>query len=98
MNFELFVQQGEKEFFPGLTTKTLGYNGNFLGPVLRVRRGQEINVAVHNQLDELTTVHWHGMDISGEADGGPHQPIMPGEVWETVFTIDQPAATLWYQI
>ncbi len=84
------------EFFPGLTTKTLGYNGNYLGPVLRVRRGQQVNVAVHNQLGEPTTVHWHGMDISGEADGGPHQPIMPGEVWEPGFTIDQPAATLWY--
>ena len=95
-HFELFVQQGETEFFPGLTTDTLGYNGNYLGPVLRVRRGNEVQVAVHNQLDELTTVHWHGMDISGEADGGPHQPIRPGEVWEPRFTIDQPAATLWY--
>lgn len=95
-DFELFVQQGETEFFPGLTTETLGYNGNYLGPVLRVRRGQEVNVTVHNQLVEPTTVHWHGMDISGEADGGPHQPIMPGEVWEPGFTVDQPAATLWY--
>ncbi len=95
-SFELFVQQGEMEFFPGRTTETLGYNGNYLGPIIPVRRGQEVNVSVHNQLGEPTTVHWHGMDISGEADGGPHQPIMPGEVWEPNFTIDQPAATLWY--
>ena len=95
-DFELFVQQGETEFFPGLTTETLGYNGNYLGPILRIRRGQDVNVKVHNQLGEPTTVHWHGMDVSGEADGGPHQPIMPGDVWEPGFTIDQPAATLWY--
>ena len=95
-DFELYVQQGEMSFFPSQTTETLGYNGNYLGPVLRVRRGQNVNVAVHNQIDEQTTVHWHGMDISGEADGGPHQPILPGDVWAPSFTIEQPAATLWY--
>ncbi len=95
-SFELFVQHGRTEFFSGLTTETLGYNGSYLGPILRVRRGQQVNVAVHNQLGQATTVHWHGMDIRGEADGGPHQPIMPGAVWEPSFNVDQPAATLWY--
>ena len=95
-SFELFVQHGTMEFFPGVKTETLGYNGNYLGPVLRIRRGQEVNVVVHNELDEPTTVHWHGVDLSGDVDGGPHQSIEPGEVWQPTFTTDQPAATLWY--
>jgi FtsP/CotA-like multicopper oxidase with cupredoxin domain len=29
-------------------------------------------------------------------DGGPHQQIQPGQTWSPTWTIDQPAATLWY--
>jgi FtsP/CotA-like multicopper oxidase with cupredoxin domain len=29
-------------------------------------------------------------------DGGPHQMIQPGESWHPTWTVDQPAATLWY--
>jgi FtsP/CotA-like multicopper oxidase with cupredoxin domain len=53
-------------------------------------------VNVHNDLDETTTVHWHGMHIPARYDGGPHQPIKPGETWSPQWRIDQPAATLWY--
>ncbi|MDW7671567.1 MAG: multicopper oxidase domain-containing protein [Bacillota bacterium] len=94
--YELNAQVGEMTFFPGMTTTTLGYNGNYLGPVLKMRRGEQINVTVNNQLSEATTVHWHGLDLPGEADGGPHQPIQPGESWQPSFVVDQPAATLWY--
>jgi FtsP/CotA-like multicopper oxidase with cupredoxin domain len=47
-------------------------------------------------LEETTTVHWHGMEVPGSSDGGPHQAIPAGTVWEPRFTVDQPAATLWY--
>ena len=52
---------------------------------------------VHNDLDETTTVHWHGMHLPARYDGGPHQPITPGQTWSPQWRIDQPAATLWYQ-
>ncbi len=94
--FQLDAQPGQMEFFPGVVTETLGYNGDYLGPVLRVKKGQEVQIQVNNQLTAPTTAHWHGMDVDGENDGGPHQGIMPGESWTARFTIDQPAATLWY--
>jgi len=51
---------------------------------------------VHNELPEATTVHWHGMHLPLRMDGGPHQPIAPGATWSPEWTVDQPAATLWY--
>jgi FtsP/CotA-like multicopper oxidase with cupredoxin domain len=36
------------------------------------------------------------MEVPGPADGGPHQGIKAGAIWEARFTVDQPAATLWY--
>jgi len=94
--FELNAQPGQMEFFPGMVTKTLGYNGDYLGPVIRVKRGQEVQIKVNNLMSDPTTAHWHGMDVDGDNDGGPHQGIYPGESWTAHFTIEQPAATVWY--
>ena len=92
----LEVQAGNTEFFPGLASKTLGYNGSYLGPTIRVNRGDEVEIAVINALKEDTTVHWHGLLIPAELDGGPHQLIQPGATWRPTLPIRQPAATLFY--
>lgn len=92
----LEVQGGTAAFFPGRESRTLGYNGSYLGPTLRVRRGDDVEIAVTNALGEDTTVHWHGLLIPGQLDGGPHQTIRPGATWRPVLPIRQPAATLWY--
>jgi blue copper oxidase len=95
-SFSLDIQSGLTQFFPGRLSSTLGYNGTYLGPTIRVRRGDSIQAAIRNSLDEVTTVHWHGLLVAGPLDGGPHQPISPGETWRPLLPIDQPAATLFY--
>ncbi|RAI46183.1 multicopper oxidase family protein [Rhodoplanes roseus] len=92
----LKVQTGTTAFFPGRDSRTFGYNGNYLGPVIRVHRGDDVEIAVTNALSEATTVHWHGLLIPGEMDGGPHQLIRPGTTWRPVVSVRQPAATLFY--
>ena len=94
--FDLNVQYGKKEFIEGQETETLGYNGDYLGPIIRVDKGDDVKINVANTLDEPTTVHWHGLEVPGEMDGGPHQVVDPKSSWQPYFTIDQPAATLWY--
>ncbi|AOM84090.1 multicopper oxidase family protein [Salisediminibacterium beveridgei] len=94
--FTLTAQIGETEFYEGQPTETYGYNGDYLGPVLRVREGDEVTVNVENALEEETTVHWHGLEVPGEADGGPHSVIEPGGIWRPEFEIKQPASTLWF--
>ncbi|GAA1655912.1 bilirubin oxidase [Actinoplanes couchii] len=94
--FDLIVQAGRSAIVPAGETDTWGYNGTQLGPTLRVRRGEQVRVNVRNTLGEATSVHWHGMHVPATADGGPHQSIDPGATWSPVWTVDQPAATLWY--
>ncbi len=94
--FELTVRNGVAEFFLGRSTATLGYNGNFLGPTIRVRNGQRFRLNLTNDLQETTTLHWHGLHVPAKWDGGPRQPIPPGATWSPEFTIKQQAATLWY--
>ncbi|MDN6193765.1 MAG: multicopper oxidase domain-containing protein [Alkalibacterium sp.] len=94
--FDLNVQYGKKEFIEGQEAETLGYNGDYLGPIIRANKGDDVKININNTLDEPTTVHWHGLEVPGEMDGGPHQVVEPKTTWEPYFTIDQPAATLWY--
>ena len=94
--FDLTAQDGTTEFRPGVQTRTWGFNGDYLGPTLRASRGEQIAAEVTNGLDEPTSVHWHGMRLPAEMDGGPHQEVAPGQTWRPTWRIDQPAGTLWY--
>jgi bilirubin oxidase len=94
--FRLTAQSGKTRFSPTFETSTIGYNGSYLGPTLRVKKGDRISIEVTNKLDEDTTVHWHGMILPARMDGGPHQVIRPGQQWHSEFEIKQKAATLFY--
>lgn len=94
--FNLNLQTGTRQFLPGQATSTWGVNGDYLGPTLRATRGEKVQINVTNNLPEDTSIHWHGMHLPAVMDGGPHQPIAKGATWSPTWTINQPAATLWY--
>lgn len=94
--FELTAEEGSSSFVPAGQTPTLGYDGAYLGPTLVAERGERVRVDVTNGLADPTTVHWHGMHLPAAMDGGPYSPIAAGATWQPEWTIDQPAATLWY--
>lgn len=93
---DLVARTGRASFLSGRDTSTIGYSQNFLGPVLRVRRGSIARPRVINELNRLVTAHWHGLHVPGEADGGPQLAIAPGRDWAPELEIDQPETTLWY--
>ena len=93
---QLTLQRGQSQFLPGITTETWGVNGNLLGPALRIRRGEAVNVTVNNRLSVPSTVHWHGLEIPGDIDGGPQGLIAPGQSRNLRFQLDQPASTCWF--
>jgi blue copper oxidase len=41
-------------------------------------------------------VHWHGLAVPGNLDGGPHQVIKPGGSWRPIRKIGQATSTAWY--
>jgi FtsP/CotA-like multicopper oxidase with cupredoxin domain len=94
--FDLDVRAGRTEFFEGLSTPTIGVNGSYLGPTLRLAAGDQVALNVTNKLAEPTTVHWHGLHVPAKDDGGPHQVIAPGTTWRPSFAIKQKASMCWY--
>jgi len=94
--FEIAAVAGETEFVPGIPSPTLGFNQSYLGPVIRVRPGHEVAATVVNRTGVPISVHWHGLLVPGDVDGGPHQPIAAGATWRPLLPVAQPPATLWY--
>src|SRR5262249_35235741 len=93
---DLKAGPGRHAFLKGKPTRTFGYSAPILGPVIRLRRGDEVEMTIDNALDAPTTVHWHGLLVPGHGDGGPQQLIPRGGTWRSVLKIDQPPATLWF--
>ncbi len=96
MVFDLELQRGTSTFFDQIKTPTLGINGSFLGPTLRMRAGNKVRLNVKNSIGGTSTLHWHGMHLPAKMDGGPHQTIDHGTTWSPEFGVKQKAATVWY--
>ena len=94
--FNLTVQSGTTQFYPGIFTPTYGVNGSLLAPTLILNKGDVVTLHVTNNLTTSTTMHWHGLHVPAHADGGPHQEIEPGTTWSPEFTVMNEAATYRY--
>ena len=74
------------------------YNGTTPGPEIRVKQGDRVRVHFVNELDEPTSVHWHGIRISNAMDGVSdltQNPVPPGGTFDYDFVVPD-AGTFWY--
>lgn len=67
--FELTVTETEWELLPDVTTKAVTFNGTVPGPTIRVTEGDTVEVVVKNDLEEGTSIHWHGLHVPNDQDG-----------------------------
>lgn len=94
--FDLTVDEHVHQFYPGINTNTYGVNGPYLGPTLILHQGDTAHFRIHNELAQVTSMHWHGLAVPGEMDGGPPREVEPGETWEVKYKVKNPAGTYWY--
>jgi bilirubin oxidase len=92
----LEINHNHMHFFPGTETETMGINGPILGPTVILNKGQQVTMQVTNVTMDSTTMHWHGLHVPPEDDGGPHTPITPFSVWSPSFEVMDKAGTYWY--
>jgi suppressor of ftsI len=83
----------------GQRIKARVFNGAFVGPTLRARPGERIELELVNRLAEPTNLHFHGLHISpgGESDN-VFRMVNPGETAQYVLEIPltHPTGTFWY--
>lgn len=82
----------------GVSIKTLAYNGQVPGPLLRLREGRPVTIDVTNATQDPDITHWHGLAIDSLNDGAMEEGssmIAPGKTLRYSFT-PKPAGTRWY--
>lgn len=82
----------------GRAAHAFGINGSTPGPLIRLREGQRVRLAVTNELPEDSSIHWHGLLVPFQFDGVPgisFPGIRSGETFVYDFTVRQ-SGTYWY--
>ncbi|MEO6247314.1 MAG: copper resistance system multicopper oxidase [Sphingomicrobium sp.] len=82
----------------GRPSKAIGINGTVPAPLIRLREGQNVRFRVINDLDEDSSIHWHGLLVPMQFDGVPgisFPGIKPRSGFVYEFPIKQ-NGTYWY--
>ena len=61
------------ELAPNRILSITTYNGQFPGPLLRLKEGQQVTIDIHNQTDRPEQLHWHGQFVSTDVDGAAEE-------------------------
>jgi blue copper oxidase len=69
---------------------------SYLGPILRLRRGQRVRVSFTNLLPEASIIHWHGLHVPPEMDAHPRYAVGTGQTYVYEFEVQERAGTYWF--
>ena len=96
--FRLVAREAAWEIVAGVSVPATTYNGQVPGPTLRVTEGDTIRVTLANELQQATSIHWHGLHVPNAMDGVvpfSQPPIEPGQSFTYEFTASH-AGTFMY--
>lgn len=111
VEISLRAARASYDILPGGATRVWQYRGSllqgppaslqtlpdsYLGPILRLRRGQMLKVHFENQINEPSIIHWHGLSVPDEMDGHPRHAIEHGQSYTYEFPILNRAGTYWF--
>jgi FtsP/CotA-like multicopper oxidase with cupredoxin domain len=96
--YEFVAAPTRWEVLPGVGAEALAYNGQVPGPTIRVTEGDTLRVILRNELDEPTSIHWHGLHVPNAMDGVPpltQEAVPPGGSFTYEFPVSH-AGTFMY--
>jgi FtsP/CotA-like multicopper oxidase with cupredoxin domain len=95
-NTSLIAQNTSEALLSTSKVSVLGYGDGILGPTIRVKKGDNVNINLLNKLSDHSNIHWHGLKIPADMDGHPDQMVMTNETFNYQFSINQQAGLNWY--
>jgi FtsP/CotA-like multicopper oxidase with cupredoxin domain len=111
VEIDLQASQQQVQVLPGQPTTVWAYQGtvvqgdaagllplqgSYLGPLIRVRKGQKVRVRFTHDLPEPSIVHWHGLLLPARMDGHPRDAIPAGQTYVYEFEVINRAGTYWF--
>jgi FtsP/CotA-like multicopper oxidase with cupredoxin domain len=97
-DYTIKIDASPVEIAPKHFISTTTYNGQFPGPLLRVKEGQQVTVVVFNDTDTPEQLHWHGQMVPVEVDGAAEEgtPFIPAHGKRRLVFTPRPAGLRFY--
>ncbi len=97
-DYSLHVKTAPVEIAPKKIISATTYNGQFPGPLLRFKEGQQITVNAFNDTDTPEQLHWHGQKVPVDIDGASEEgtPYIPAHGLRRLVFTPQPAGFRFY--
>jgi FtsP/CotA-like multicopper oxidase with cupredoxin domain len=97
-DYTLRIAAGTVELAPGQVVSTLTYNGQFPGPLVRLKEGQRAWVDMVNDTDSPEQLHWHGQHVGTDVDGAAEEgtPNVPAHGTRRISFVPGPAGFRFY--
>ena len=97
-DYTLHIKTSPVEIAPKKIISVTTYNGQFPGPLLRFKEGQQATVDVYNDTDAPEQLHWHGQKISADVDGAAEEgtPFIPAHGMRRITFTPNPAGLRFY--
>ena len=97
-DYVLRIATGLVELADNQIVSTTLYNGQFPGPLVRLKEGQRFVVDVHNDTDTPELVHWHGQALPSDVDGASEEgtPFVPAKGMRQIALMPKPSGFRFY--
>jgi FtsP/CotA-like multicopper oxidase with cupredoxin domain len=97
-DYTLNIATGPLELAPKKIISVTTYNGQFPGPLLRFRQGEQVTIDLRNDTDTPEQVHWHGQFVSTDVDGAAEEgtPFVPAHGSRRISFVPEPSGFRFY--
>ncbi len=97
-DYTLRIASNPIELAPNRIVSAITYNGQFPGPLLRFKEGQQVVVDIFNDTDAPEQLHWHGQFLSPDVDGSAEEgtPYIPAHGKRRIQFTPRPAGLRFY--
>jgi FtsP/CotA-like multicopper oxidase with cupredoxin domain len=97
-DYTLHIKNSPIEVAPKRIISAATYNGQFPGPLLRFKEGQQVSIDVYNDTDTPEQLHWHGQQVPVDVDGAAEEgtPFIPAHGKRRIVFTPKPAGLRFY--
>src|SRR5580704_9596897 len=97
-DYTLHIKNSPIEIAPKRIISATTYNGQFPGPLLRFKEGQEVIIDIYNDTDTPEQLHWHGQQVPVDVDGAAEEgtPFIPAHGKRRIVFTPKPSGLRFY--
>ena len=97
-DYTLHIKASPVEIAPKKIISVTTYNGQFPGPLLRFKEGQQVTVDAYNDTETPEQLHWHGQKVPVDIDGASEEgtPYIPARGMRRLVFVPRPAGFRFY--